>query len=159
MSNKVDLLESLIKNDSIKVGLIAKDSNEAIKLCIQPLIDKRVVDENYYLSILESVKNYGPYFIIADHVAMPHAQNDVGVFDNGFSLITLEKEIYFEGDNRPIDILIGLASASADMHVSVALPQIVSIFENEDSIEKVRKSKNKEEIIEIIKSIDLKKYL
>lgn len=45
------------------------------------------------------------------------------------------------------------------MHVSVALPQIVSIFENEDNIEKIRKSKNKEEIIEIIKSIDLKKYL
>lgn len=159
MSNKVDLLENLIKNDSIKVGLSASDYKEAIKLSMQPLIDKKVIDENYYLSILESLKNYGPYFIIADHVAMPHAQNEVGVFDNGFSLITLEKEIYFEGDSRPIDILIGLASASSDIHVGVALPQIVSIFENEENIEKIRKAKSKEEVINVIKSVDLKKYL
>lgn len=157
--NKLDLLENLLQNNSIEVQLNAKDWKEAIKLCIEPLIKAKTINEKYYESIIESVKTHGPYFIISDFVAMPHAQDNDSVNENSFSLITLKNEIYFENDNRPISILIGLASNSPDIHVALALPQIVAIFEEKSNIEKIKNAKTKDEIIEIIKKVDLKKYL
>lgn len=157
--DKLNLIDNLQINDSIRVQLEAKDWKQALSLCIQPLIDKNVVDQKYLESIITSVNNNGPYFIISDHVAMPHAQGDVGVNDSGFSLVTLKNEVYFENDNRPVSILIGLASNSPDIHVSVALPQIVAIFEDESNIQKIKDAKSKDEILEIIKKVDLKKYL
>lgn len=156
---KLDLIENLQENDSIKVQLEARDWQEALDFCIDPLIAKGVVDKRYLESIYNNVANNGPYFIINDYVAMPHAQGDVGVYMSGFSLITLKKEVYFEGDNRPVSILIGLASNSPNIHVSVALPQIVAVFEDESNVQKIKESKTKQEILEIIKKVNLKKYL
>lgn len=155
----LDLLENLKKNNSVEVQLEAKDWKEAIKLCINPLINSKVVDQSYIDSIIESVNENGPYFIIAKNVAMPHSQAEHNVNDNGFSLITLKKEIYFENDSRPVRVLIGLASNSPDIHISVALPQIVAIFENEEVTKNIVDADSKEKIFEIISKVDLKKYL
>lgn len=159
MDNKLDLLENLQNNDSIRVNLDAKDWKQALELCISPLIEKKVVDRKYLESIYENVTANGPYFIISDYVAMPHAQGKIGVYENGFSLVTLKNDVYFEGDNRPVRILIGLASNSPDIHTAVALPQIVAVFEDENNIKKIKESKTKQEILNVIKSVNLKKYL
>lgn len=159
MDNKLDLLENLQKNNSIRVQLEAKDWKQALEFCINPLIEKRVVDQKYLESILKNIADNGPYFIISDYVAMPHAQGKIGVYENGFSLVTLKNDVYFEGDNRPIKILIGLASNSPDIHTAIALPQIVAVFEDENNIKKIKEAKSKEEILNVIKSVNLKKYL
>lgn len=155
----LDLLENLKKFNSIETQLEAKDWKDAIRLCINPLIKSGVVDISYTESIIESVKEHGPYFVIAENVAMPHSQSNHNVKNNGFSLITLKNEIYFENDSRPVKVLIGLASNSPEIHVGIALPQIVAIFEDKNNIKKIMNSRSKDEILDIISQIDLKKYL
>ena len=159
MNSKLDLLENLQENNSIKVQLEAKTWKEAIELCFIPLIEKQVVDKKYVDAVLENVAKNGPYFIINDYVALPHAQSDSLVHGVGFSLVTLKNEIYFEKDSRPIKILIGLASNSPEIHTSVALPQIVAVFEDQKIIQEIKDSNTKEEILEILKKVNLKKYL
>ncbi|WP_036498573.1 PTS sugar transporter subunit IIA [[Mycoplasma] testudinis] len=155
---RIDLLENLIKNDSIQVNCLAKDWKQAIQVCIEPLIKKHIVEAKYYDAIIESVKANGPYFILMDHVAMPHAEGKLeNVHDNGFSLVTLQEPVYFDNDDRPVSVLIGLASNSPDIHVAVALPQIAAILEDESNVEKLRNAKSKDEVIAIIKKVDLQK--
>ncbi|CAT05023.1 ascorbate-specific PTS system enzyme II Ccomponent [Mesomycoplasma conjunctivae] len=155
----INLLDNLKNNDTIVLNQSATDWKEAIYLGCKPLIEKKLIDESYYTAIIESTKKHGPYYILADYLAMPHASSEAGVYDNAFSLITLDKPVYFENDERPVQLLITLAATSADIHVSVALPQIVAIFDDASNIDKILKAKSKEEVLQILASVDFSKYL
>ncbi|MCF0218131.1 MAG: PTS sugar transporter subunit IIA [Malacoplasma sp.] len=157
---ELDLIKNLNENDSIVIQVEANDWKQAINECIKPLIAKKVVSASYVDAIITSVNQNGPYFIIADEVAIPHAQGDPSfVFANGFSLVTLKNPVYFDNDPRPVSILIGLASNSPEIHVAIALPQIVAVFEDEKNIQLIKNAKSKQEIVNIISQVDLKKYL
>lgn len=157
--SKINLLEILKKYDSIRLGQEAKNWKEAVKVALQPLIEKDVVTNEYYEAIIKRTKEWGPYYIIADDLAMPHAESSAGVNDNGFSLVVLESPVKFDGDPREIRVLIALAATSPEIHTSEALPQIVAVFENEETLKRIINSKSKEEIYSIIENIDFTKYL
>ncbi|QJB71148.1 PTS sugar transporter subunit IIA [Mycoplasma sp. 1654_15] len=155
----MDLLQTLKKFNSIRLNLEATDWKDAIRLSVEPLIEKQAVTEDYYDAIIESTIKNGPYYIIANDLAMPHAQSDRGVKENSFSLITLKKPVLFDGDNRPVKILITLAATSPEIHTSVALPQIVATFEDENVVKQILDATKVEQVVDIISKIDFKKYL
>lgn len=154
-----NLIDILKKYESIRINQSAKDWKDAIYLSMVPLLEKNLIEERYYHAIIKSVETHGPYFIIADNLAMPHASSKDGVLENAFSLIVLNEAVYFENDDRPVRILIGLAATSADIHVSLALPQIVAVFENSTIVDQIINAKSSNEIIEIIEKQDITKYL
>ncbi len=152
MSSKTSLLRSLIENDSIKIKQEASSWQEAVQIAINPLIKSNAVDPRYVDAIIESTEEYGPYYILTERLAMPHARPEDGVNKNAFSLTTLKTPITFKNDGRKIDLLIALSATSNEIHVSEALPQIVDIFGDSEVTEKISNAKTKEEIIEIIKN-------
>lgn len=154
-----DLLETLKINNSILLNQTASNWKEAVKISIQPLIDKKLATNKYYEAIITSVNQHGPYFIISENVAMPHAAPDKGALGIGFSLVTLKQPVTFPNDTRKVTVLIGFVANSADVHVSVALPQIAALLENDENINKILNSNSVEEVIQILEKIDLKKYL
>lgn len=145
----MNLVHALKDNDSIRLGLTAKDWKEAIKLSVLPLIESKAVDERYYHAIIESTEEYGPYYILMPGMAMPHARPEAGVNKDAFSLVTLTKPVIFP-DGKEVKVLLTLAATSSDIHTSVAIPQIVALFELENSIERLIRVKNKEEIFALI---------
>ncbi|UUD37230.1 ascorbate-specific PTS system enzyme II Ccomponent [Mycoplasmopsis californica] len=160
MSQKLNLLDNLVLNDSIICHYDAKDWKDAIHKALEPLVDKKIINWKYYDAILESTKKHGPYYIITEGLAMPHASATTdSVFGNGFSLLTLTKPVAFENDERRVSILVALAAKDGETHTAVAIPQIIAVFENEENIKKIADAKSKQEIIDIIKAIDYTKYL
>lgn len=157
--SKLNLLDNLIENNSIRVGVEAKDWKEAIKLAIQPLEEAKVINEKYYDKILESTAAHGPYYIIAENLAMPHASaTEDCVFGNGFSLVTLKEPVQFE-NGASVKVLLGLAAKDGETHTSVAIPQVIAVFEDPSNVDKIASFKTKEEVVDFIKSIDYTKYL
>lgn len=157
--SKINLLDILKKYQTVQLQLEASDWEEAIYLSTKPLIDKQLIEHRYYQAIIESTKKHGPYYIIADNLAMPHASSEDGVLNNAFSLITLKKPVYFPGDERPVSILIALAATSSEVHTGEALPQIVAVFENPETVELIANAKTVEEVFSIIEKTDFTKYL
>ncbi|VEU70471.1 PTS sugar transporter subunit IIA [Mycoplasmopsis glycophila] len=157
--NQLNLLESLLANDAIRVHQEVETWQDAIKVACEPLEKAGVITSKYYEDILESTKKYGPYYIIAKEFAMPHASATEGsVLKNGFSLVTLKKPIVFE-NGVSVKILMCLAAKDGETHVKVAIPQVVAVFEDESNIDKIAGFTTKEEIIDLIKSVDYTKYL
>ncbi|WP_029513389.1 PTS sugar transporter subunit IIA [Mycoplasmopsis primatum] len=160
MSDKLNLLDNLIANDSIIVGYEAKDWKDAIYKSCEPLVNKKVINYGYYDAILKSTEAHGPYYILVEGIAMPHASaTEDCVFSNGFSLLTLKKPLKFANDPREVKIVMTLAAKDGETHTAVAIPQIIAVFEDTANIEKIAKAKSKEEIISIIKSVDYTKYM
>lgn len=156
---ELNLLDNLKQHQSICLQVSATTWEDAVYQCIKPLIDKDLVTYAYYEAIIASTLRYGPYYIIADGLAMPHAQSSTAVKANGFSLVTLKAPIYFRDDNRPVQVLVGLAATSAEIHTAQALPQIVAIFEEQKVIEAIAKATTVQEVFAIISQIDLMKYI
>ncbi len=160
MADRLNLLDNLIVNDSIIVGYEAKDYKDAIHKSCEPLVNKGIINFNYYDSILKSTEAHGPYYILVDGIAMPHASaTENSVFSNGFSLLTLKKPITFANDPREVKIVMTLAAKDGETHTAVAIPQIIAVFEDPNNIDKIASAKSKEEVIEIIKSVDYTKYM
>ncbi|HAP16107.1 MULTISPECIES: PTS sugar transporter subunit IIA [Lactococcus] len=145
----MNLMQSLKENDSICLGLRAQNWSEAIKLSVKPLIDSGAVTEAYYHAILELTEKYGPYYILMPGMAMPHARPEAGVNRTAFSLISLTEPVTFS-DGKEVSVLLTLAAISSEIHTSVAIPQIVALFELENSIERLVAAKHKEEIFKML---------
>ncbi|MEG1151031.1 MAG: PTS sugar transporter subunit IIA [Malacoplasma sp.] len=150
--------ENLELNNSITFHKDAKDWKEGIWLSIKPLIDNKVCDKSYYDSIIESTIKFGPYYLLCPNVVMPHGEMGKGVFSNGITLSVFEKPVEFPKDVKA-QIFMCLCGKDSTVHTVEALPQIAALFENEENIVKILKSKTSKEILDFLSNVDLSKYL
>lgn len=145
----MNLTQALVENNSIRLGLSANSWQEAVKLAVDPLIESGAVTEEYYHAIIESTEEYGPYYILMPGMAMPHARPEAGVNRNSFSLVTLTSPVTFS-DGKEVSVLLALAATSSQIHTSVAIPQIIALFELENSIERLQSCETAEDVLAMI---------
>ena len=138
------LLDSLKENNSVILKKEAETWEEAIKVCMQPLLEQEYVD-----AIIERTKELGPFYILAPGLAMPHERPEKGVNKDCFSFVTLKEPVTFP-DGQEVDILIGLAATSTDIHNGEAIPQIVTLFDDEYAFDKIRAAQTNEDIYKIM---------
>ena len=143
------LLDSLKENNSVILKKEAETWEEAIKVCMQPLLDKGTIEQEYVDAIIERTKELGPFYILAPGLAMPHERPEKGVNKDCFSFVTLKESVTFP-DGQEVDILIGLAATSTDIHNGEAIPQIVTLFDDEDAFDKIRAAQTNEDIYKIM---------
>ena len=154
----MNLKQVLTDNKSIRLGLSAATWQEAVKLAVEPLIESGAVQPQYYDAIVESTEEYGPYYILMPGMAMPHARPEAGVNRDAFSLITLTEPVTFS-DGKEVSILLSLAATSSKIHTSVAIPQIIALFELENSIERLKACQSEEEVLALIEESKDSPYL
>ena len=155
---EMNLKQVLTDNKSIRLGLSAATWQEAVKLAVEPLIESGAVQPQYYDAIVESTEEYGPYYILMPGMAMPHARPEAGVNRDAFSLITLTEPVTFS-DGKEVSVLLSLAATSSKIHTSVAIPQIIALFELENSIERIKACKRDEEVLAMIEESKDSPYL
>ena len=155
---EMNLKQALTDNKSIRLGLSAATWQEAVKLAVEPLIESGAVQPQYYDAIVDSTEEYGPYYILMPGMAMPHARPEAGVNRDAFSLITLTEPVTFS-DGKEVSVLLSLAATSSKIHTSVAIPQIIALFELKNSIERIKACKSDEEVLALIEESKDSPYL
>ncbi|MDD6384520.1 MAG: PTS sugar transporter subunit IIA [Streptococcus hyointestinalis] len=154
----MDLKTAFIENNSIRLGLTAKDWQEAVKLSVDPLVESGAVLPEYYDAIIASTKEHGPYYILTPGMAMPHARPEAGVQRDAFSLITLTEPVTFT-DGKEVSVLLTLAATSSAIHASVAIPQIIALFELDNAIDRLLACKTPEDVLALVDESKNSPYL
>lgn len=145
------LRDSLAENNAIRLQADASSWQEAVKIGVDLLEAAGVVEPRYYQAILDGVARFGPYFVIAPGLAMPHGRPEEGVKKNGFALVTLKTPLVFNHeDNDPVDILITLAAVDARTHQEDGIMQIVNLFEDEANFDRLRACHTAQEVLDLI---------
>ncbi len=126
----MEFKQSLIDNKSIQLQQEAKTWQEAILMSTQPLVNSGAIESKYQQAIINSISQLGPYIIIAPNLALPHARPEDGANRTAFSLLTLKKPVYFDGEEEGIDVLIALAGSSNDEHIE-GLMEIIRMISDE----------------------------
>lgn len=154
----MNLIKAFKENDSIRLGLSASTWEEAVKLSVDPLIESGAVTEEYYHAIIESTNENGPYYVLMPGMAMPHARPEAGVKRDSFSLITLKEPVTFS-DGKEVSVLLTLAATSSDIHTSVAIPQIIALFELENSIQRLVDCQTADDVLAMVEESKDSPYL
>ncbi|MFW9315287.1 PTS sugar transporter subunit IIA [Glaesserella parasuis] len=150
----MNLKQSLIENNSIKLHQSASNWEEAIKIGTDLLVAAGTIEPRYYDNIVSKIKEMGPYIILAPGLAMPHARLEEGVIKTSFALVTLETPIYFDGEDEPVDVLLTLAGSDSDQHMQ-GLMEITQVLDDPDSdtgvdLDKIRRCKTAEDVYAVI---------
>lgn len=119
---KLNLLDNLIVNDLIIVGYEVKDYKDVIyKLC-EFLVEKGIINYNYYDLILKLIEVYGLYYILVDGIVMLYVLViENSVFLNGFSLFIFKKFIIFVNDLREVKIVMILVVKDGEIYIVVVI--------------------------------------
>lgn len=148
------MLKDLLTLETVKTKLNVSDWEEAIRVGGELLKNAGYIEESYIEAMINSVKEFGPYIVIAPGIAMPHAKAEHGVKKTGFSLITLKNSVKFgHKKNDPVDIVICLASIDHSTHLR-ALSDLVNYLNDEKFLGVLKNSTSPEMIINYIKEVD-----
>lgn len=122
---------------------------EAIIKSASPLLEGGYVEQSYVDAMIDSVKEYGPYIVIAPNVAMPHSRPENGANKVGYSVMKLEEPVYFSEDEaHKAQLLITLSCADSNTHIEM-IQYIVTILSDEEKYNSISKAKTSEDILNI----------
>ncbi|QIW15094.1 PTS ascorbate-specific transporter subunit IIA [Pasteurellaceae bacterium RH1A] len=150
----MNLKQSLIENNSIRLNQTAANWKEAVKLGTDLLIEAGTIEPRYYDNIISKVEELGPYIILAPGLAMPHARPEEGVIKTSFALVTLKEPVYFDGEDEPVSVLLTLAGSDSDQHMQ-GLMEITQVLDDPDSdtgvdLDKIRHCNTAEDVYAVI---------
>lgn len=150
IDNKATSLGRYIKEENIQLNLEANDWKEAIKLSAAPLLKNNYITEDYVEEMINNVEKLGPYIVVDDEIAIPHAKPGKYVNSFGITINTFKTPIVF-GSHKDVRILITIASISSENHIDL-ITQIMKLIEDDKFIELLSRSPivNKDEILKKI---------
>ncbi len=124
-------LETLLPESRIALSVEAADWTSAVRAAGRLLVDTGAAEERYIEGMIRTVKELGPYIVIAPGIAIPHARPEDGVLQPALAFLSLATPVNFGNkENDPVRILFALAAADHEQHTG-ALQQIAEILMEE----------------------------
>ena len=147
------MMENIVRKGYYSVHESFNTWEEAVRASVQPLIDSGAVKSAYADSIVESVKKYGPYIVIAPDIAIPHAEDQTNVNETTICFMKTNKPVVFDEDDRDKDahLFFALASNDSNKHIE-NLAKLVSYLDNDEFVNKLQKATSRDEIGAILTS-------
>ena len=143
-------LSDLLSVDTISLNQEATNWKEAIEISSSILLSLGYIEKPYIQAMIKNIEELGPYIIISENVALPHAKPENGVNKIGISITTFKNEVCFsENKKHKAKIFIVLAPKDKYSHLN-ALVSINKMLSDKDNLEKILNANSKSEIIKII---------
>lgn len=124
--------------------------DEAIRLASVPLLKTNIITENYINEMIGLVRDYGPYIVIKNRIAIAHAKTEAGANALGTALLINKKNIQFE-DDLNIHYLFVISSSNPKEHLRIL--KDISMLASDDIDLNALLDKNVDEIMEFIKKM------
>lgn len=124
--------------------------DEAIRLASVPLLRTNIITENYINEMIGLVRDYGPYIVIKNRIAIAHAKTEAGANALGTALLINKKNIQFE-DDLNIHYLFVISSSNPKEHLQIL--KDISMLASDDIDLNALLDKNVDEIMEFIKKM------
>ena len=124
--------------------------DEAIRFASVPLLKTNIITENYINEMIGLVRDYGPYIVIKNRIAIAHAKTEAGANALGTALLINKKNIQFE-DDLNIHYLFVISSSNPKEHLQIL--KDISMLASDDVDLNALLDKNADEVMEFIKKM------
>nr|WP_319489062.1 PTS sugar transporter subunit IIA [uncultured Caproiciproducens sp.] len=143
---KNPMLKDLIYDERVNVVQHVDKWQDAIAIAAKPLIEDHSIESAYVDAMIASVNQFGPYIVLDDYFALPHAMAKVGVNRVAMSLLVVKDEVDLMG--QPVNVFLVLATVDSTSHLD-ALANLSDILCERENLRTFRTG-NKKEIISLI---------
>lgn len=143
------MISDMLKLENVRITDQAVHWKEAIHLCLEPLIEGGYVSDNYEKAIVKSTEEYGPYYVLAEDLALIHGRPTDGVIEKQLAITLLRKPVQFSEDSFPVRGLIALAASDSNSHID-AMRVLSTIFTDESKIEELVHADNPKQIYDML---------
>ena len=149
------MIQDILKDGNILINEQKLDWREAIAYSASSLLKSGVIDENYIKSMIHSVEEFGPYIVMAPHMALAHARPEDGVNELGFSVSIFKYPVSFGNeDEQQVSVIFCLSAVDSYSHLNI-MKSLVNLIRSTDKIEKLSRANTKEEVKNIL--LDIKR--
>lgn len=143
-------MEELIQKKNIEVNLDVDNWEDAIKGVGNLLINSKQIEEGYINSMINSVKELGPYIVLSQGFALAHAApNSETVHEPSLAIVTLKNPVKFGSPNDPVKVLMCLACTDKATHLDL-LSKAAKKLMQENFVEDAAKCKTLDELYQVI---------
>ncbi|MBP2072433.1 BglG family transcription antiterminator [Thermoanaerobacterium butyriciformans] len=144
------LLKDLLTEKTIRLNVEVKDWEEAVRIGGELLEKEGAIEHRYIDAMIDSVKEIGPYIVIAPGIAMPHARPESGAKKIGMSLITLKNPVNFGNkENDPVKIVVCLCAVDHSSHLK-ALSELVELLGDDEKVQKIKFADDIYDVVNLI---------
>ncbi|MDQ0339336.1 PTS system mannitol-specific IIA component/PTS system ascorbate-specific IIA component [Caldalkalibacillus uzonensis] len=139
-----------LTQELIQLDAKVNNAKEAIEQAGKLLLDQQLINESYIQAMIDSYEQNGPYFVLAPHIALPHARPEDGAKQAAVSMLQLKKPVPFgHPNNDPVSLVFALAAGSNNEHILV-LKKLSTLLGNEEIRYKFMTAKNYEDLQSVI---------
>ena len=146
-------MTKLITSELLRIVDQAPNWETAIRIAAESLLANHYINDAYVESMVQNVRDLGPYIVLAPNVAVPHARPDGNVNRMGISLTKFKQPVNFrneqEDEDNWVSLIFCLAAVDASSHL-VALQQLGSILESDEVIDQLITADKEDQLLSII---------
>jgi len=144
-------LKKLLKKENVKFIDEAENWKEAIFQSGDLLVSNKKVTLEYVHEMIELVEKHGPYIVLEEGIAMPHAGISENVLETGISLLVVNERVSLpEGRNASIFLSFAAKNKNDNIDIMNDLFEFITKYE---FINKVSKMKNYSELERYLEEI------
>lgn len=146
------MLKELVEQNRVAFAKSFATWEEAVAAAAQPLLEQQAIEQEYVTAIIDCVKEFGPYIVIAPNIALPHAQGGQGkgVNETSLSFLKVEEPVHFsDSPEHDARLLFVLASINNDDHLE-KLAELVEEISEDDFVDQLLGATNVEELKKIL---------
>jgi len=134
-----ELSRYLLEEGAIRIAEGFEDWREAVAASVGILVEKGAVEPRYLDAVIETSLKYGPYYVVAPGLAMPHARPEDGAKSRGFGLVISRKPVRFgNGANDPVSLILAIAAASSRELNESAIAQVMDLIACEETVSSLK---------------------
>lgn len=142
------MIKNIFHEELISLNEDAEDWKEAIEKSCEKLLEYNYITERYIKSIFKVIEDMGPYFILLNKFALPHASDFTSVNKSGISLSIFNDPITFS-NGKDVQVICVLAAEDSYKHLNL-LKELSDVLQKENIINKLINCKKKEDIKKIM---------
>ena len=139
------MLSKVIKDEYIQLDVQANNFEEARRKALQPFLEADVVTEKYVETILKIYEETGPYIVITENIALPHATVESGAKDVAIGFMRLKTPVTSgHRTNDPVKYLFSLSAKNNQAHIEL-LSELANLLGNPDFLKFIKVVSSREE--------------
>ncbi len=145
------LIKELVEKNRVSFHDSFPGWEEAVTASCETLLADGSIDSCYVDSVIDCVKEFGPYIVLAPNIAMPHSQKGAkGVHATAIAFMKVEQPVHFMDNNPEKDarLFFTLAAKDNDEHLS-NMQQLAELLFMDGFIDDLLRAKTIAELLEI----------
>ena len=144
-------LRKLLKKENVKFIEKTEDWKEAILQSGNLLVSNRKVTSEYVKEMIELVEKHGPYIVIEEGIAMPHAGISENVLETGISLLVVKERVALP-EGRNANIFLSFAAKNKNDNIDI-MNDLFELITKHKFIDEVSKMKSYGQLEQYFKEV------